>query len=168
MDIGISPELARALLLTNGWGRKESIEAMARDPEYVKNKFKFDPEEAKAAVIANSKVAGFDCGVCYCECEAKDQIQINECSHRACSECFADYCKAKLAGGSNSVYSFCVECKFIIPEEIFQKTLTAEEYKKYQQYLRKSYIDMNQQTKWCPGKDCNLACENPTGDAIEI
>lgn len=54
MDIGVSFELARALLLTNGWTRKEVIEAMASDPEYVKKTFKFDPEEAKATVAGNS------------------------------------------------------------------------------------------------------------------
>ena len=119
MDIGVSFELARALLLTNGWTRKEVIEAMASDPEYVKKTFKFDPEEAKATVAGNSQESVFDCGVCYDEIENKDLIQIDECGHRACRECFGDYCKSKVAAGSDAVYSFCVECKFPIPEKIF-------------------------------------------------
>ena len=72
MDIGISFDLARALLITNNWGRKDQIEAMCGDFFYVVNTFGFDPDEAKATVAANAKVAGFDCSVCYEPCEYKD------------------------------------------------------------------------------------------------
>ena len=43
----------------------------------------------------------------------------------------AEYCKAKLEMGSDVVYTRCVACLFTMPEEVFQKFLTENEYKRY-------------------------------------
>lgn len=41
-ELGISENLARALLIKNGWGRQEAIDAILSDPDYIAKEFKFN------------------------------------------------------------------------------------------------------------------------------
>ena len=61
-----------------------------------------------------------------------------------------------------------MSCNFILPEDIFEQLLTKEEFAKYQGFLRKAFINLCPTLKYCPAQNCDLACENPTGEAIEI
>lgn len=70
--------------------------------------------------------------------------------------------------GNDAIATRCVECKFAMPESIFKKTLDEEEFKRYQKYLRKSFVDLCPEYKWCPEKGCELAVENMTGENIDV
>ena len=122
-------DLARALLLNNDWGRSAVANAM-QDKDYIQNKFKFDPHEAKESISKLTK-SRFECGVCYEELDETDTVRISECGHRACNDCVTDYCKAKVAMGAEVVYTRCVGCKFSMPEDVFKKTLSQDEYNIY-------------------------------------
>lgn len=97
LEFNCSYDMARSLLITNNWDKKAIAEEMQKDPEYVKNTFKFDPKEAEAKACGLKQEEGpVTCGVCYDDCEQEDILTINECGHKACFECIQDYCKAKL------------------------------------------------------------------------
>ena len=96
-DIGVSYDMARALLIKNQWNRKNVVEATSNDPDYMKTNFKFDPD---VPAPPNERTDGkFDCAVCYDEYEDKDRVQIEECGHTACNECIKDFVNAKLQDG---------------------------------------------------------------------
>ena len=62
-DLGVSDDLARALLMKNKWSADKAIQAILTDPDYIEKTFKFtlnDKEE-------ECKSADQTCGVCFCE-----------------------------------------------------------------------------------------------------
>ena len=65
-ELGVSENLARALLIKNGWGRQEAIDALVSDPDYIFKTFRFDLSTGnKKANLGNSE---FTCPVCFCDC----------------------------------------------------------------------------------------------------
>lgn len=40
--------------------------------------------------------------------------------------------------------------------------LTSDNYAKYKYYFKKSFIDINNATKWCPAPSCTYAVEYPS------
>ena len=128
-DNKITFDLARALLLSNSWGRKEVIDALAGDKNYIMNTFKYDPKvQIKVKLNSPKKDAKLQCGVCYEESSGSEIVTISECGHHACNECVKDYCKAKITMGNDVVYTRCVACKFPMPESIFKDALSDDEY----------------------------------------
>ena len=102
----------------------------------------------------------------------KDIVQIPDCGHFACSDCFKDYINSKIDAGADSVHTACVGggeiCGNYMPEEVFKKYLTEENYVKYKHYLVTSFCHLCPTIKYCPKEGCGKAAENPTGDLIEI
>lgn len=131
--------MARALLIKNNWERKSVVEVM-KDEEYVQNTFKFDPNDISDLIAKEEKT--FECLVCYDECETDKKETIGECGCFACSECVEDYCKQMLALGFDVIYTTCVSCKLTMPERVFEKYLSAEDYKRYQKFLIKSFVEL--------------------------
>ena len=43
-----------------------------------------------------------------------------------------------------------------------------EDFVKYKQYFTNSFIDLNKNIKWCPGKDCGMVCESKLGEVVDI
>ena len=93
-----------------------------------------------------------------------------DCGHRLCDECFAGYCQSKLTTGPEVINSKCPDqkCNNIIPERIFKQLLSHEDFIKYKKYITDSFIDLNKNIKWCPGKDCNMVCESKLGEVVDI
>lgn len=50
----------------------------------------------------------------------------------------------------------------IVPERLFKDLLDEPAFKKYSYYFKKSFIDINKQTKWCPAPNCKFAAEYPS------
>jgi hypothetical protein len=50
----------------------------------------------------------------------------------------------------------------IVSDENFRTLLSPENYKKYQEYYKKSFISNNKSTRYCPAPNCNDAVVYPS------
>ena len=87
-----------------------------------------------------------------------------ECGHALCKGCYKDYLTEQMKMGPEVVLSRCpvAPCGLIVSDENFKASLSNEEYKKYQEYYRKSFISNNKRTKWCPAPGCTNAVIYPS------
>ena len=90
-ELGISENLARALLIKNGWARQEAIDAYISDPDYVMKTFKFDLNIIKKTPNKGGEEL-FTCSVCYFECEPAEVVTMDDCDHKLCIDCFQGFC----------------------------------------------------------------------------
>ena len=95
---------------------------------------------------------------------------MKECGHSLCTDCFGEYLKEKFKGGPECVYTTCSDhtCGMIVPAELFKKFLSKKDYAKYESYVLKSFVELSAKTKWCPGKDCDKACESKYEEQIDV
>lgn len=93
-----------------------------------------------------------------------------DCGHYLCHSCFSEYLNNSIQAGQDSIYTTCPwqKCRIIVPDQLFNSLCTPENYKKYQYYFKKSYIDLSKQTKWCPAPHCTLAVEYPSLKATDV
>ena len=127
--------------------------------------------EEGTKIIEESKIeVEFTCTCCFCPAEPHEIVQMPDCGHRLCDECFAGYLQTKLSSGPEVVNSLCPDqkCRNIIPERIFKQLLNHEEFVKYKQFYTSSFIDLNKNIKWCPGKNCTMVCESKLGEVVDI
>ncbi len=47
------------------------------------------------------------CEVCYYDVELKDMVQMTDCGHMLCEDCFQAYCQSKVLAGADAVYALC-------------------------------------------------------------
>ena len=95
---------------------------------------------------------------------------MEDCGHLLCTDCFPMYCQQAVEG-ADGVYAVCPDkhCKLIIPPLVFKKCLTEEEYVRYEQFLLKSYVELNFKAKYCPGAGCKYIAANKAGrDAVDV
>ena len=89
----MSTELASALLMKNGWRSQAAIDALLRqDINYIQNEFGFTLEEGAQNFKESKEEAEFTCGCCFCPAEPEETVQMPDCGHRLCDECFSGYC----------------------------------------------------------------------------
>ncbi len=93
-----------------------------------------------------------------------------DCMHGLCTYCFTGYAESKVTDGVEAVLSVCPEekCLMIVPERIFHQLLDAEKFARYKDFLAKSFVDLSKSAKWCPGRDCSMACEYRPAEPIDV
>lgn len=47
----------------------------------------------------------------------------------------------------------------IVPERLFEQLLERPLYERYKSFFVKSFVDLSDKAKWCPGRDCVMAVE---------
>ena len=158
------------MLIKSGWNQEAALNGFLSDTNYIRKTFKFTVEEAEARVEEYRKSSLFTCPCCYDDVKIKDGIIIEECGHYLCKDCFKDYIKEKFKNGPDCVHASCPDhsCGMIIPSHLFQKSLSKVDFKKYEYYVLKSFVDLSPKTKWCPGKNCEKACVSKSDHQINI
>ena len=94
--------------------------------DYIQKELKFDLDEGAERIKSNKKDIEVDCECCYDTFKAEDMINMADCGHRLCKDCFTEYCVSKLDAGTDVVKSKCPDhaCGNIVPESIFKQLLT--------------------------------------------
>ena len=95
-QLGITTDLARALLIKNGWETQEAIDEFLDDENYITNTFKFSLEEGERRVAMFKAEPEFTCECCYCDYERKDAVMLEDCGHVLCNECYTAYLESKI------------------------------------------------------------------------
>ena len=110
------------------------------------------------------------CDCCYCDYDRKEAVLLEDCGHVLCDECYGAYLDSKVQAGPDCVFAVCpdMECNLVVPERIFKKLLTKEKFERYKFFVLKSFVDFSKKTKWCPGRNCQMACESKYGEPIDV
>ena len=124
--MGISQDLAFAMLIKNGWNLEQTKEAFGSDFDYIKKTFKF--ELGGHDEKADSQP--FLCPVCYDEYAPHEVTRLADCGHALCNECYRYTLEAKLSMGPECVHAICPDpkCNMIIPARIFKQLLPNSQY----------------------------------------
>ena len=132
--------------------------------------FKFTLEEGAKRLKANKEEEEFCCECCYCEAEPHEIVEMSDCGHRLCIDCFGDYCKTKLDAGKEVVNTKCPDqkCGNLVPERIFKQLLSFEDFAKFKKFFANSFVETNTRMKWCPGNDCSMVFESKLGEVVDI
>ena len=148
--------MAKAVLMKNKWSVDKSVEAFAKDPDYIENTFKFKMEESEQNMKADCN-GEHTCGVCFCEYGEDEWVTIKECGHGLCKYCFTGYLESKIGDGKESIFTYCPEagCNNLCPESHFRELLSEEQFARYSKFLNDSFVDLQDDIIWCPGVNCN-------------
>ena len=124
-ELGLTHNMAKAVLMKNKWSVDRSVEAFGKDPDYIKNTFKFDMDESEKNMEMDSN-GEKTCGVCFCEYGADEWVSIRECGHGLCKYCFTGYLESKIGDGKEAIFTYCPEagCNNLCPESHFRELLS--------------------------------------------
>ena len=165
----MSPTIAKGFLLKMQWNEDQILNLYLDDPEKLyRDMFNINLDEADQRMreLRNSG-QNFCCPVCYDE--TGDYVGM-ECGHALCRTCYKGYLEAQLKDGPEVVLCRCPisPCKLIVSDENFRTLLSPENYKKYQEYYKKSFISNNKRTRYCPAPNCNDAVIYPSMKQADI
>ena len=139
-ELGLSEDLARAILMKNKWNVGKAVTAFAKDPDYIENNFKCELAPEDSTGFPGYKL----CGVCFCEYGSDEWITIKECGHGLCQYCFTGYLESKIGDGRESIFTFCPEagCNMTVPDYLFKALLSEKQYTRYQKFSSDAFVDM--------------------------
>ena len=132
-QIGLSKNLAFAMVVRNSFSEQTAIDRYLDDPDYIEKTFRFKQVNKPFLPLEPD----FLCGICFCPCEEHEVIGIEDCGHACCKECYGEYLKSRLGDGHECVGTYCPDqkCNMVVPEHFFKVLLEEESYKKYKQFL---------------------------------
>ncbi|CAA6663948.1 unnamed protein product [Spirodela intermedia] len=100
------------------------------------------------------------CGTCF-EVHPRDRMRSAACGHPFCISCWRGYIGTAINDGPGCLMLRCPnsKCTVAIGQDVIDEMATEEEKKKYERHLRRSYIEDNGKTKWCPAPGCEFAVD---------
>ena len=140
-EMGISDDMARALLIKNEWSDGLAYKAFTEDENYIFNTFKFNLGENEIPT-GNAEIL---CPVCFCEYPPAEFTFLPDCGHGLCTYCYTGYLTSKAGDGVESVQTTCPErgCNMIVPERLFRELIDVDLYNRYKDFLVKSFVDLS-------------------------
>ncbi|CAN6276135.1 unnamed protein product [Urochloa humidicola] len=100
------------------------------------------------------------CGICFESCP-RSTMSTAACGHPFCSTCWRGYISTAINDGPGCLMLRCPDpsCTAAVGQDMINALADDEDKEKYGRYLRRSYIEDNRKTKWCPAPGCEYAVE---------
>ncbi|XP_062183789.1 probable E3 ubiquitin-protein ligase ARI8 [Phragmites australis] len=100
------------------------------------------------------------CGICFESCP-RASISAAACGHPFCATCWRGYISTAINDGPGCLMLRCPDpsCAAAVGQGMINSLADDEDKEKYGRYLRRSYIEDNRKTKWCPAPGCEYAVE---------
>jgi len=100
------------------------------------------------------------CGICFESCP-RGMMSAAVCGHPFCSTCWRGYISTAINDGPGCLMLRCPDpsCAAAVGQDMINALADDEDKEKYGRYLRRSYIEDNRKTKWCPAPGCEYAVE---------
>ncbi|KAJ1271674.1 hypothetical protein BS78_06G144200 [Paspalum vaginatum] len=100
------------------------------------------------------------CGICFESCP-HGSMSAAACGHPFCSTCWRGYISTAINDGPGCLMLRCPDpsCAAAVGQDMINSLADDEDKEKYGRYLRRSYIEDNRKTKWCPAPGCEYAVE---------
>uniref|UniRef100_A0A0E0H2I1 RBR-type E3 ubiquitin transferase n=1 Tax=Oryza nivara TaxID=4536 RepID=A0A0E0H2I1_ORYNI len=142
--LSISKSEACVLLRNYNWSVSKVHDEWFADEEHVRKVVGF-PE--KLIEMPNDRE--LTCGICFENCP-RTSMSAAACGHPFCSACWRGCLMLRCPDPS---------CTAAVGQDMINSLADDEDREKYGRYLRRSYIEDNRKTKWCPAPGCEYAVE---------
>ncbi|PWA63557.1 Zinc finger, C6HC-type [Artemisia annua] len=105
-------------------------------------------------------VSKVDCGICFESVMVKDTANCG-CGHAYCKVCWRRYVSYAIKDGPCCMTKKCPEpsCRAAVSPGMVNLLVEGKQKKKYDMFWFRSYVELNEKIKWCPGPGCNYAVE---------
>lgn len=139
---------ASVLLIQNQWNPHKVIEKI------LNSELELPTLSAQFSQPSGSSLSNF-CPSCYSSIQGEDMIGM-DCGHYLCKVCYKNYLTESVNEGLVSIYTKCPipECSIIVSNNLFKNLLDSDLYKKYQKFILFSFVDNQNDVKWCPASGC--------------
>ncbi|VAH49064.1 unnamed protein product [Triticum turgidum subsp. durum] len=157
--LSISKSEACVLLRSYNWSVSKVHDEWFVDEERVRKVVGF-PE--KRIEMPNDRELA--CGICFENCPHAS-MSAAACGHPFCSVCWRGYISTAINDGPGCLMLRCPDpsCAAAVGQDMINSLANEEDKEKYGRYLRRSYIEDNRKTKWCPAPGCEYAVEFVVG-----
>jgi ariadne-1 len=139
------------------WRPAVLIEKYMDKPEATLESVGLDPDSLLPPKI--KKIKNFSCDIC-CDDGNLDTFSMR-CGHAYCLNCYRQYVEHKIKDESEAIRIQCPTegCNKLLPPKVIDFLLDQEMQTRYQTVLTRTYVDDNDQLKWCPAPNCEFAME---------
>uniref|UniRef100_A0A0D9W6L3 RBR-type E3 ubiquitin transferase n=1 Tax=Leersia perrieri TaxID=77586 RepID=A0A0D9W6L3_9ORYZ len=153
--LSISKSEACVLLRNYNWSVSKVHDEWFADEEHVR---KVVGLLEKRIEMPNDRE--LTCGICFESCP-RTSMSAAACGHPFCSVCWRGYISTSINDGPGCLMLRCPDpsCTAAVGQDMIDSLADDEDREKYGRYLRRSYIEDNRKTKWCPAPGCEYAVE---------
>ncbi|KAL6903608.1 hypothetical protein ACP4OV_004421 [Aristida adscensionis] len=153
--LSISKSEACVLLRNYNWSVSKVHDEWFADEERVRKVVGL-PE--KRIELPNDREV--TCGICFESCPCAS-MSAAACGHPFCSTCWRGYISTAINDGPGCLMLRCPDpsCAAAVGQDMINSLADDDDREKYGRYLRRSYIEDNRKTKWCPAPGCEYAVE---------
>jgi ariadne-1 len=151
-----SPTMAALLLRTHEWNKERLIERWMEDSAAVLKKAGISSGDL---VTKPKKLAAkLECPICLDDTTNENSYALG-CGHRYCTPCWTRYLTTALQSAHTAVSTRCPfpKCGALVHDDAFRQHLSKQDYARYEQFVRRSFVDSNPKAKWCPAPGCSRA-----------
>eukprot|EP00624_Nannochloropsis_granulata_P000194 evm.model.NODE_10712_length_6203_cov_15.285185.1 len=150
--LAIHPCAAAALLRHNSWNKEAVIDSFCTDSDRAQEKAGI----ARFVLELQKTDQGQVCGICRDEVPASELVAVG-CGHYFCRACYTQYLSSKVSEGIGCPLTRCPEykCPEVVTENIFRALVPPPVLATYLRYNLKSFVDMSNAFRWCPGRGCD-------------
>ncbi|KAL5214825.1 hypothetical protein ABZP36_003977 [Zizania latifolia] len=153
--LSISKSEACILLRNYNWSVSKVHDEWFADEEHVRKVVGF---LEKHVDMPNDRE--LTCGICFESCP-RTSMSAAACGHPFCGACWRGYISTSINDGPGCLMLRCPDpsCAAAVGQDMINSLADDEDREKYGRYLRRSYIEDNRKTKWCPAPGCEYAVE---------
>eukprot|EP00808_Paulinella_micropora_P022604 g48515.t1 len=174
---------AGSLLLKYQWNAEQLKKEWFVDQDKVRTKAGVRRIDSRPKPPASGKV---QCSMWGCDEVDFKEASALSCGHYFCNTCWGDILSMAVQHGRNCIFSVCpamvchqdycqhsvkkgCKCEELVPTEMFHRFVTDFALlEKYKRWLAESFVEGQQQIKWCPRPGCGHAVEYPALSSIEV
>lgn len=160
----VSMEESAVVLRDHGWDLARLQEAWFENEAKVRQRCGLG---SLTGPTPSSSSSG-QCPICMSH---SDELDMLDCGHGFCKECWKRYLQTQVDDGKAAVQAKCPQhkCCRVVPERLFQTYCDTARQSKYYEWFLRTYVDENPAVKWCTNPaGCGNACEYQGVDPCEI
>lgn len=157
--LSVSKAVACLLLRRYNWSPLEVYEVWFADEERTRKAVGLASETAVTLIRFSSGET--ECGICF-ERYSAERIYAAGCGHPFCEGCWRSYIRTAVSEGPGCLTLRCPEPSCgsgAVGLDMVESLVAAEDKKRYDQFLLRSYVEERKNCKWCPAPGCVFAVE---------
>lgn len=179
--LGVSHTNAQALLAAYRWDKERLLEEYVESAEKACQKAKLRyPLTGHGGGTANDSSSSItttagdsssstdakpkayeppeeiECTICYCD--SSEYTRLDVCGHEFCNDCWKGNLEIQVKDGKTfEIHCMHKGCPELVPDFVVEALVSEAVWKKYSEFLAKSFVEGSNQVRWCPAPGCGKA-----------
>lgn len=149
--------IAGILMRAFKWNKERVITEYVEDHDNVCKKLGINTDNP---IVFQMGVPGkrVTCNICYDDVDGSN-IAALRCGHWYCRDCWQQYIHVKIEEGMSCLVATCPgrKCPTALDESVVKEFADPENYRKYANFMARSFVEDNPHIKWCPAPNCGRA-----------